>query len=69
MNQDRLLKEIRERLQTVYGERLDGVVLYGSRARREAEPDSDVDVLVLLKGPVKLWEDRSGYLMKILKRS
>ena len=28
------------------------VVLYGSRARGEAEPDADWDILVLLDGPV-----------------
>lgn len=28
------------------------VILYGSRARGDAEPDSDYDVLILTKGPV-----------------
>lgn len=40
-----------------FGERLRGVVLYGSEARRQAEPDSDIDLLVLLAGPVALGED------------
>lgn len=35
-----------------YGRRLSGILLYGSQARGEAQPDSDVDMLVLLRGPV-----------------
>ena len=49
-----LLAHIKSRLQAVYGDRLRGVVLYGSEARGEATPDSDVDILVLLTGPVAL---------------
>ena len=49
-----LLARIKSRLQAVYGDRLRGVVLYGSEARGEATPDSDVDILVLLTGPVAL---------------
>jgi uncharacterized protein (UPF0332 family)/predicted nucleotidyltransferase len=36
----------------VYGDRLERVVLYGSQARGDAEPGSDVDVLVALHGAV-----------------
>lgn len=57
MDHERLLQEIRSRLHDVYGDRLCGVVLYGSEVRGSAEPDSDIDVLVLLKGPVALWRD------------
>lgn len=49
-----LLARIKSHLQAVYGDRLRGVVLYGSEARGEATPDSDVDILVLLTGPVAL---------------
>ena len=49
-----LLAHIKSRLQAVYGDRLRGVVLYGSEARGEATSDSDVDILVLLTGPVAL---------------
>ena len=38
------------RLREAYGERLRRVVLYGSFARGEATPESDVDVLVVLDG-------------------
>ena len=47
-----ILTELRERLEALYGERLDRLVLFGSQARGDAEPDSDIDVLVVLKGEV-----------------
>ncbi len=52
-----LLARIKACLQAVYGDRLRGVVLYGSEARGEATPDSDVDILVLLAGPVALGQE------------
>jgi len=52
-----LLKRIKDDLAEVYGSRLKGVVLYGSEARGEAKPDSDIDVLVILDGDVNLWEE------------
>ncbi|MFO7958060.1 MAG: nucleotidyltransferase domain-containing protein [Candidatus Brocadiia bacterium] len=48
-----VLREIRDRLDEAYGERLRGVMLYGSEARDRATAESDVDLLVLLKGPVR----------------
>ena len=52
MDSPTLLAEIKARLATVFGDRLRGVVLYGSEARGTAQPDSDIDVLVLLEGPI-----------------
>ena len=52
-----LLARLKSRLQAIYGDRLRGVVLYGSEARGEATPDSDVDILVLLTGPVALGQE------------
>jgi len=43
-----LFDEIKTNLRAAFGERLQGVVLYGSEARGTAAPDSDVDLLVLL---------------------
>ena len=34
----------------LYGERVERVVLFGSRARGDARPDSDYDVAVFLRG-------------------
>ena len=48
MDRQKLLTEIRTPLQKVFEHRLQGIVLYGSEARGDATPDSDVDVLVLL---------------------
>lgn len=47
-----VLTELRERLGRLYGERLSALVLYGSQARGDAEEGSDIDVLVVLEGPV-----------------
>ncbi len=57
MAENELLAQIKSRLQQAHGDRLKGVVLYGSEARGEATPDSDIDVLVLLQGPIRLWAD------------
>ncbi len=57
MDREELLNRIKERLEDTYGDRLQGIVLYGSEARGEAEPDSDIDLLVLLKGPIETWND------------
>ena len=45
-----ILDQVVAALHGHYGERLSRVVLFGSRARRDHEPDSDYDVLVVLKG-------------------
>ena len=47
-----ILSELKVRLTELYGERLEKLVLFGSQARGDAEPDSDIDVLVVLKGEV-----------------
>jgi len=48
-----ILKELRARFERLYGDRLVTMVLYGSQARGDAEPGSDIDVLVVLRGPVE----------------
>jgi len=57
MTQEQLLQDIRARLLRAHGKRLRGLVLYGSEARGDAGPDSDIDLLVLLDGPVDYGED------------
>lgn len=48
----RLLTDFQRELAALLGERLERLVLYGSRARGTARLDSDVDVLVVVAGPV-----------------
>ena len=57
MERGELLKRVKSILQETYCERLRGVILYGSEARGTAEPDSDIDLLVLLDGPVDYWPE------------
>jgi uncharacterized protein len=49
---EQILREFRKGLERIYGARLAEVVLFGSQARDDAEPDSDIDVMVVLRGPV-----------------
>ncbi len=44
-----LLEKLRDELGLALGDNLDQVVLYGSRARGDEQPDSDLDVLVVLR--------------------
>jgi predicted nucleotidyltransferase len=43
-----ILAEFRLGLESLYGARLCGLYLFGSYARDEAEPESDIDVLIVL---------------------
>lgn len=47
-----VVADVKTALQDLYGDWLDQVILYGSYARDEAHEESDVDLLVVLKGPV-----------------
>ena len=51
------LKNFRAALEKIYGEQLERLVLYGSRARGDARPDSDYDIAVFLKNPGSFWEE------------
>lgn len=54
-----MLSELRSRFEQLYRERLVRMMLYGSRARGEAEPGSDIDVLVVLREAVDPGEEIS----------
>jgi len=49
---DEILREFRKAVAKLYGRRLKNVILYGSWARGEATEDSDIDLLVVLRGRV-----------------
>ena len=44
-----VLVRFREALTEIYGDRVERIVLFGSRARGDARPDSDYDVAVFLR--------------------
>ena len=49
--QTTVLSELRRELTRILGDRYVAAYLFGSRARGEHRPDSDVDVLVVVHGP------------------
>nr|VFK33094.1 MAG: Nucleotidyltransferase domain-containing protein [Candidatus Kentron sp. MB]VFK35857.1 MAG: Nucleotidyltransferase domain-containing protein [Candidatus Kentron sp. MB]VFK77512.1 MAG: Nucleotidyltransferase domain-containing protein [Candidatus Kentron sp. MB] len=52
-----LLQQCKARLVAHYGSHFKGLVLYGSCARNEAGPNSDIDLLILLDSPPKYSEE------------
>lgn len=46
---DPVLTRFKIARETIYGDRVERVVLFGSRARGDAHPDSDYDIAVFLK--------------------
>lgn len=53
----RIVRELHQHLDVIYGHRLKGVYLFGSYARGDARDDSDIDVAVVLGGQVKSGEE------------
>jgi predicted nucleotidyltransferase len=47
--EDPILRRFRDALDALYGERIERVVLFGSRARGDARADSDYDLAVFIK--------------------
>ena len=54
---DPILKRFRAALDALYGDRIERVVLFGSRARGDTREDSDYDVAVFLKGLADRWQE------------
>ena len=50
MDLRKMLLELEEKLQRVYGNKLKAVILYGSVARGTATEESDIDIMVLVDG-------------------
>ncbi|MGF1537412.1 MAG: nucleotidyltransferase domain-containing protein [Elainellaceae cyanobacterium] len=63
-----LLSQLKQSLTEIYGSRLHQLTLFGSQARGDAEPGSDIDVLVVLKPPVNPGEEieRTGHVVAAL---
>ena len=49
----KILAELKRGLRRLYSDRLISIILYGSYARGEALKDSDIDLVVVLKGGVR----------------
>jgi predicted nucleotidyltransferase len=57
LKEDPVLSRFRAALDEMYGDRIERVVLFGSRARGNAHSDSDYDVAVFLKELPDRWSE------------
>lgn len=65
----RLVNRVKDHLIKKYGERIKGVILYGSHVRGEATKDSDIDILILVDdslNPFEVREELGDFLFDIL---
>lgn len=53
----KLMKELKDGLQRIYGDKMKAVYLYGSYARGDYRQGSDVDVMVLLQDYRDYWKE------------
>jgi predicted nucleotidyltransferase len=63
---DPILTRFAAEVRAAYGDRLERIVLFGSRARGDHRPDSDYDVAVFIREPGTLWQEL-GVLCKITR--
>ena len=54
---EQLARRVAGQLRELYGARLKQVVLFGSRARGDADPDSDMDLVVVLEPMDDRWAE------------
>lgn len=52
-----IVTKCKETLAKYYGDRLKGLILYGSMARKQAASSSDIDLLVLLAPPIDYFSE------------
>lgn len=62
----RILAEIESEAKNTIGENLDAVILYGSYARGENDPESDLDIMLLAEGDeesIRKWDEQFSKIM------
>lgn len=47
-----------------YGDRLSNLILFGSQARHESTADSDIDILLILKGEISPGDETPSECVK-----
>ncbi|MDB9494424.1 nucleotidyltransferase domain-containing protein [Spirulina major CS-329] len=47
-----LLLILKKQFQDLYQDQLEEIILFGSQARQQATPDSDIDIAIILKGTI-----------------
>lgn len=52
-----IAKKCKKILEKFYGAQFKGLILFGSNVRQEAEPTSDIDLLVLLSKPFNYFRE------------
>jgi predicted nucleotidyltransferase len=52
-----IIQKCKTTLEGYYGSQFKGLILYGSVARDQASPDSDIDLLVLLSQPFNYFDE------------
>ena len=57
-----IVDELHQKLKNLYGTRLNKLILFGSQARGDAVPGSDIDILVVLNDVVIASEESSRTL-------
>ncbi|MEL6469892.1 MAG: nucleotidyltransferase domain-containing protein [Cyanobacteria bacterium J06623_4] len=56
-NLKEILAKLKKHLELIYGEQLISLMLFGSQARKDATPDSDIDVMIILDEEVDVPEE------------
>ena len=56
-SEKKALRDFKKKLIERYGDELCAIILFGSKARGDAGPDSDTDILLLFKKDAKEYED------------
>ncbi len=56
-----ILEEVKKLMANIYGNKLKGIILYGSYARHDFTEGSDIDIIILLEDMQNIFEEREKY--------